>query len=167
MHGKCWEPFPRHWLQRKPLVSDLRAGIHRGTCVTHVPWCMPGSLNRGDRENVPGIPGTRATCYFTYLVRGPCKRRSDITVTYLILAHTEGFSKHCPHDDLGAWRRGQAPRVSGEVTRVWGQKVVQGNGRHLCCVFCKHKHHVGFQSLAPERCSFNLKNSFFKLISRI
>ena len=26
-------------------ISDL--GMHHGTCVTHVPWCMPGSLTRG------------------------------------------------------------------------------------------------------------------------
>ena len=39
------EHFPRHRLQRKPVVNDL--GIHRGTCVTHVPWCMPGSLTCG------------------------------------------------------------------------------------------------------------------------
>ena len=40
------EYFPRHRLQRKPLVR-----------VTHVPWCMSGWLTRGGRENVPGIPG--------------------------------------------------------------------------------------------------------------
>ena len=28
-----------------PLVSD--PDMHHGTCVTHVPWCMPGSLNSG------------------------------------------------------------------------------------------------------------------------
>ena len=36
--------FPRHRLQRKPLVSD--PGMHHDTCVTHVPWCMSGSLTR-------------------------------------------------------------------------------------------------------------------------
>ena len=46
--------FPRHWLQRKPLVSD--SSMHYGTCVTHVPWCMSGALTCGGRENVPGIP---------------------------------------------------------------------------------------------------------------
>ena len=35
----------------KPLVSD--PGIHHATCVTHVPWCMSGSLTRGGGENVP------------------------------------------------------------------------------------------------------------------
>ena len=38
----CWESFSRHRLQRKPLVSD--PGMHHGACITHVPWCMSGSL---------------------------------------------------------------------------------------------------------------------------
>ena len=57
--------FFRHWLQRKPLISD--SGMHHGTCVTHAPWCMSGSVTHGDRENVLGIPGACATCNFTYL----------------------------------------------------------------------------------------------------
>ena len=28
-----------------PRVSD--SGMHHGTCMTHVPWCMPESLTRG------------------------------------------------------------------------------------------------------------------------
>ena len=63
------ERFSRHQLQRKPLVND--PGMHRGTCVTHVPWCMSGSLTYGGGENVPGIPGACVTRNFTYLVRGP------------------------------------------------------------------------------------------------
>ena len=39
-------------------VSDH--GTHHGTCVTHVPWCMSGSLACGDGENGPGIPGVCA-----------------------------------------------------------------------------------------------------------
>ena len=67
MRWKCRERFPRHRLQRKPLVSD--AGMHHGTCVTHVPWCMSGLLTRGGGENVPGIPSACATRNFTYLAR--------------------------------------------------------------------------------------------------
>ena len=67
---ECRERFSRHWLQRKPLYSD--PGMHHGTCVTHVPWCMSGSLIHGGGENVPGIPGACATRNFTYLARGPC-----------------------------------------------------------------------------------------------
>ena len=56
--GNAGNVFPRHRFQRKPLVSD--PGMHHGTCVTHVPWCMSGSLTCGDGENVPGIPGACA-----------------------------------------------------------------------------------------------------------
>ena len=51
-------------------VSD--PGMHHGTCVMRVPWCMSGSLARGGGENFPGIPGASATSNFTYLARCPC-----------------------------------------------------------------------------------------------
>ena len=56
--GNAGNVFPRRRFKRKPLVSD--PGMHHGTCVTHVPWCMSGSLTCGDGENVPGIPGACA-----------------------------------------------------------------------------------------------------------
>ena len=56
--GNAGNVFPRRRFQRKPLVSD--PGMHHGPCVTHVPWCMSGSLTGGDGENVPGIPGACA-----------------------------------------------------------------------------------------------------------
>ena len=68
MSRECRECFPRHRLQRKPLVSV--PDMHHGTCVTHVPWCMSGLLTRGGGENVRGIPGAWATRNFTYLIRG-------------------------------------------------------------------------------------------------
>ena len=54
MRRDCRERFPRHRRQRKPLVSD--PGMHHGTCVKHVPWCMPGSLTRGGGEMFPSFP---------------------------------------------------------------------------------------------------------------
>ena len=57
--GNAGNVFPRDRLQRKPLVSD--PNMHHGTCVTHVPWCMSGSLTGGRGENVPGIPGACAS----------------------------------------------------------------------------------------------------------
>ena len=73
--GNARNVFPCRRFQRKPLVSD--PGMHHGTCVTHVPWCMSGSLTCGDRENVPGIPGAcapailriwqEAHCHLTHL----------------------------------------------------------------------------------------------------
>ena len=56
-------------------ISD--PDVHHGTCVMHVPWCMPESLTSGSirsrcgGKNVPGIPGACATRNFKYLVRGP------------------------------------------------------------------------------------------------
>ena len=69
MRRECRERFLHHRLQRKLVVSD--PGMHHGTCVKHVPWCMSGSLTSGGRANVPGIPGAGATRNFAYLVRGP------------------------------------------------------------------------------------------------
>ena len=40
LRRECWERFPR-----PPQVSD--PDMHHGTCVTHVPWCMPGLLTSG------------------------------------------------------------------------------------------------------------------------
>ena len=57
--GNAGNVFPRRRFLRDPLVSD--PGMHHGTCVTHVPWCMPGSLTCGDGEHVPGIPGACAS----------------------------------------------------------------------------------------------------------
>ena len=56
--GNAGNVFPHRRFRREPLVSD--PGMHHGTCVTHVPWCMSGSLTCGGGENVPGIPGACA-----------------------------------------------------------------------------------------------------------
>ena len=74
MRRECLERLPRHRLQRKPLVSD--PGMHHGTCVTHVPCCMSGSLTRsGGKKRFWHSPsaGACATCNFAYLSRGPWK----------------------------------------------------------------------------------------------
>ena len=67
--GNAGNVNPATEFQGNQLVSD--PGMHHGTCVTHVPWCMSGSLTCGGGENVPGIPGACATRKFTYLARGP------------------------------------------------------------------------------------------------
>ena len=95
---ECRELFPSHPRQRKPLVND--PGMHHGTCVTHVPWCMSGSLTCGGGENVPGIPGACATRNFTYLVRGPCSALVTLcatahTITTLVTSHI-GHTCHLP-----------------------------------------------------------------------
>ena len=71
-----------------PRVSD--PDMHDGTCVTHVPSCMTGSLtssflwSRLRGINVPGIPGACATRNFTYLARAPCPQwYESVAVTWL------------------------------------------------------------------------------------
>ena len=86
MRRESRERFLRHRLQRKPLVSD--PGMHHGTCVTHVPLCMSGSLTPAGGENVPGIPGAWATRKFAYLARGPCGMTSLVTVMAKSVSHT-------------------------------------------------------------------------------
>ena len=87
MRREWREHFPRHRLHRKPPVID--PGMHHGTCVTHVPWCMSGSITRDGGENVPGIPGACATLKFTYLARGPWVHRLSTTPVHtLFTRHT-------------------------------------------------------------------------------
>ena len=80
MRRECRERFPRHRLQRKPLVSD--PGMHDGTCITHAPSSMSRSLTRGGGEKVPGIPGASATSNFTYLARGPWRPSPTGALSY-------------------------------------------------------------------------------------
>ena len=54
MRRECRERFPHHRLQRKSLVSD--PDMHHGMCITHVPWCMSGSLTRGGGKTFPAFP---------------------------------------------------------------------------------------------------------------
>ena len=49
-------------------VRHARAVMHAGIVNYRFP------LKSAAGENVPGIPGACATCNFTYLVRGPCRK---------------------------------------------------------------------------------------------
>ena len=112
--GNAGNVFPRRRFQRKPLVSD--PGMHHGTCVTHVPWCMSGSLTCGDGENVPGIPGACAPAilriwqeahgnpFVLQVNRDPITRRASQgwqsqpriqTVTVLMHARIKFIGKRC------------------------------------------------------------------------
>ena len=88
MRRECRERFARHRLQKKPLVSD--PGMHQGTCVTHVPCCMSGSLTCGGGGTVPGIPDICTTRNFKYLARGPLPPLSSYHV------HCSGFGMNSP-----------------------------------------------------------------------
>ena len=96
MYRECRGRFPRHWLQRKPLVND--PGMHHGTCVTHVPWCMSGSLTHCGGENVPGIPGACTTRNCTYLAKGSChittSHRTWVKLMSELLTCIVSYRKH-------------------------------------------------------------------------
>ena len=76
--GNAGNVFPRRRFQRKPIVSD--PGMHHGTCVTHVPWCMSGSFTCGDGENVPGIPGACAPAILRIWQEAHCNILTHITI---------------------------------------------------------------------------------------
>ena len=111
MRRECRERFPRHRLQRKPLVSD--PGGHHGTCVTHVPWCMPESLTRSGGENVPGIPGACATRNFTYLVRGPWGVSDISSANAFKLLNSTNWTKGHLHSICNNWSFAQ------EIEKTW------------------------------------------------
>ena len=72
--------FFRNRLQRKPLVSD--PGMHNGTCVTHVPWCMSRSFTRNCGENVPGIPGACAPAFIRIWQEAHTTDAKPLTIPY-------------------------------------------------------------------------------------
>ena len=80
-----------------PPVSD--PNMHHGTCVTHVPWCMPGSLTIGFlwsrwQENVSGIPGACTTHNFAYLVRGPSEPSGIHEQKYMVFQFEDAVTQH-------------------------------------------------------------------------
>ena len=90
MRRKCRERFPRYRLQSKPLVRD--PGMHHGTCITHVPWCMSGSVARSGGENVPGNPKYCASGkrpmhmkYFCHLVQSKYEWYYHVGVNAILL----------------------------------------------------------------------------------
>ena len=112
--GNAGNVFPRRRFQMKPLVSD--PGMHHGTCVTHVPWCMSGSLTCGDGENVPGIPGACAPAISRIWqeVHKTSRRYLNIYTAsgWIIqpnfLTHPTQLTEQCPncvaHDDVIKWK---------------------------------------------------------------
>ena len=134
--------MPGPFFQRKLLVSD--PGMHHGTCVTHVPWCMSGSLTGGGGENIPGIPGACATRNFKYLARGPyiiphvtCNRRISRLSTnicpmcqtkrvVIILDHLQ-FSIQPGSNIWGEWKH---------YRRIWSHFLTKCICIAGTCFFC-------------------------------
>ena len=71
--------------------------MHHGTCVTHVPWCISGSLTSGFLwsrrvgKTFPAFPAHAQPIIFTYLVRTPLQCWS----------HSRSFQKKYPEGAVG------------------------------------------------------------------
>ena len=100
MLGNAGNVFPATDLKGNRWVSD--PSMHQGTCVTHVPCCMSGSLTRCGTENVPGIPGACTTRNFTYLKEAHFERY------HLLLRYT----KYLFHAKVPFWH------ASGQIASV-------------------------------------------------
>ena len=87
--GNAGNVFPHRRFKRKPLVSD--PGMHHGTCVTHVPWCMSGSLTCGDGGKRSRHSRRMRTSNFAYLARGPWSRAITLD---LLLHYWNDFIYH-------------------------------------------------------------------------
>ena len=89
MRQECRERFHRRRLQRSPLVID--PGMHHGTCVTHVPWCMPGSLARGAGETFLTFPAQMQVAFLrTWQEAHTAARTSPWQVVLYIFNEGEG-----------------------------------------------------------------------------
>ena len=74
-----------------PRVSD--PDMHHGTCVTHVPWCMPGSLTSGflwSRRWGKTFPAFPAHAQSTFCVSGKRPMTLPRRLDYLINFHCYG-----------------------------------------------------------------------------
>ena len=133
MRRECRERFPHHRLQRNTLVSD--PVMHRGTCLTHVSWCMSGSLTRDGGENVPGNPGVCTTRSFTYLARGPfthtfhvitsCSLVLNIFLQLYIVFYTNSIC-NMPANENGSWYHQGIIHKSS--TQFWCGQFINSSG---------------------------------------
>ena len=79
-----------------PWVSD--PDIHHGTCVTHMPWCMPGSLTSGFLWN--RWQGKHFRCMRNPQFCASSKRpmtRTEITTTKEIFVQWNMLQRHWFH----------------------------------------------------------------------
>ena len=123
--GNAGNVFPRRRFQRKLLVSD--PGIHHGTCVTHVPWCMSGSLTCGDGENVPGIPGACAPAISRIWQEAHDRGIGEETEEYQQLPYT---TLH--HNPLLCWKENKFPNL---VHYAWCMLAIPGTSASSECIF--------------------------------
>ena len=174
MRGECREHFARHRIQRKPVVSD--PGMHHGTCLTHVPWCMSESLTRGGGENVPGIPGTCATRNNRYLVRGPCWTSCICLIAVMILMSrwtpdSSDKTSHVwfiPHPPICSWVCALVMRskcLTIQMIFWWCITTIKSytaNDIHQLCNLYHYIHtYVNANQISMVSCKWNIRIYWF------
>ena len=122
---------PLRLLQRKPLVSD--PGMHHGTCVTYVPWCMSGSFTRGGGENVRGIPGACAPAILRIWQEAHGVRSPNCTNAWLC-------------EVLWSWHRWQRQKlwIATVCLFIHSKTWCYGNRRETKSIFSICKWNVAF-----------------------
>ena len=133
-----------------PRVSD--PGMHHGTCVTHVPWCMPGSLindfpwSRRRGKTFPAFPVHAQTAIlriwqeahwakmpvkcmdvWIYLTQNPDVNSGEILVQLLYAFHLPNHAKMRKSTDYSS-RKEWLPMVFLVIMRL----------RRITKLFSKH-----------------------------
>ena len=97
--------------------------MYHGTCVTHMPWCMSGSLARGGGENVSGIPAACANRNFTYLnlIRGPmeCMPEWSLNIFQVVELIMRVFQWHARLEHTGTTQTRSVWIVLWERIKPW------------------------------------------------
>ena len=109
MRRECRERFPRH---RGLAMTNM----HHGTRVTHMPWCMPGSLTSGFlwslwREKCSRHFRRMCTHNFTYLVRAPWNRQQGVKTHY-----------------EGPWRQCRMRHCMRIMLQPWNKRLYKSSG---------------------------------------
>ena len=108
-----------------PQASD--PNMHHGTCVTHVPWCSPGSITSGILRNRCRGKRSRHSRHMRstqFCVRGPWNHVS-ISNTQLISVSRMGIRDMARFDYKIRFemicRRSMAPVIGSQLMK-WGNK---------------------------------------------
>ena len=91
---------------KETVVSD--PGMHHGTCVTHVSWCMSRSLTCGGEENVPDIPGASVNQKILRIWQEAYYNTLYIAATAPTMWNygtlRKSYSRLSPHESCFSWK---------------------------------------------------------------
>ena len=123
------ERFPRHRLQRKPLISD--PSMHHDSCVTHMPWCMSGSLTRGCR--VKRSRHSRRTHNPQFYVFG---KRPMFISCWLIVNWTLRSKLQCISNQNTNFSFTKVHFIGDQINQMW---IRVRRGQNPVCNTCEYK----------------------------